>query len=172
VLKTSYTVVNNIYLNTFRLFSQKQVRKFTSNFIIFENKGLKVDMFFGIPYGFEHHGIGSRTINKQSDFVPLGQRAFGDQFYYGRVTFHNIRRVDRTLQPFHDGFTLFWRTSPLAETIWRGSPAVGVASIFLETFGKVAHPLVRFKMDINRKKNKKGLAIFICLFINKKSPLL
>jgi len=57
--------------------------------------------------------------------------------------------------------------SPLDETIWRGSGVAGAASIFLETFGKVAHPLPRLKMDMNRKRKKKGLAIFICLFIKK-----
>jgi len=66
-------------------------------------------MVFGILYCFEHGGIGSLTIGEQSDLVPLRQRAFGDRFYHGSVASQNVRRVDRSLQPFHDSLALFGR---------------------------------------------------------------
>jgi hypothetical protein len=52
----------------------------------------------------------------------------------------------------------------LDETIWRGFSAVGVSLIIFETFGKVAHALLRLKMDTNSKNKKKDLTILICLF--------
>jgi hypothetical protein len=60
---------------------------------------------------------------------------------------------------------LFWGdNSPVDETIWRGFCAVGASSIIAETFGKVAHPLLRLKMDMNRKNKKKGLTIVMGAF--------
>ncbi len=88
---------------------QQQIGKFAAHFIIFNDKGFKVDMVFGILYRFEHCGIGSLTIGEQSDFVPLRQRAFGDRFYHGSVAFQNVRRVDRSLQPFHDSLAFLGR---------------------------------------------------------------
>ena len=66
-------------------------------------------MVSGILYRPEHGGIGSGTINEQRDFVPLRQRAFTDRFYYSAITLDHIRRIDRTLQSFHEGFALFGR---------------------------------------------------------------
>jgi hypothetical protein len=54
-------------------------------------------------------------------------------------------------------------SSPFDDTIWRGCWAVGAASIFSETRGRVAHPLLRLKMDKKRKKKKIDLTIFMCL---------
>jgi hypothetical protein len=51
----------------------------------------------------------------------------------------------------------FGDNSPLAETIWRGSWPVGAASIFSETFGKVAHPLLIPKIETDRRNKKRGL---------------
>ena len=88
---------------------QQQIGKFAAHFIIFNDIAFKVDMVFGILYGFEHCGIGRLTIGEQSDFVPLCQRAFGDRFHHGSVAFQNVRRVDRSLQPFHDGLAFLGR---------------------------------------------------------------
>jgi hypothetical protein len=96
-------------MDTFRLFLQQQIGKFAACFIIINNITFKVDMVSGILYGFEHCGIGSLTIGEQSDFVPLRQRAFGDRFYHGSVAFQNVRRVDRSLQPFHDSLAFLGR---------------------------------------------------------------
>jgi hypothetical protein len=57
--------------------------------------------------------------------------------------------------------------SPLDETICRGSRAAGASSIFSETFGKVAHALLRLKMDTNRSNSKKGLTLVIHYLIKK-----
>jgi hypothetical protein len=51
----------------------------------------------------------------------------------------------------------FGDNRPLAETIWRGSWAVGTASIFSETFGRGAYPLPIPKMEIARRNKKRGL---------------
>jgi hypothetical protein len=51
----------------------------------------------------------------------------------------------------------FGDNCPLAETIWRGSWAVGAASIFSETFGKVAHPLLRPRMETDRRNKRRNL---------------
>jgi hypothetical protein len=60
---------------------------------------------------------------------------------------------------------LFWAdNSPLDETISGDFCAVGASSICSETFGKVAHPLLKLKMHTNRKKRKEGLTIDIFSF--------
>jgi hypothetical protein len=51
----------------------------------------------------------------------------------------------------------FGDNNPLAETICCGSWAVGTASIFSETFGKAAHPLLIPRMEADRSKKKRGL---------------
>src|SRR5208337_1836730 len=51
----------------------------------------------------------------------------------------------------------FGDNNPLAEPIWSGSWAIGAASIFSETFGKVVHPLLIPKMAIDRRNQKRGL---------------
>ena len=51
-------------------------------------------MVFGALYCFKHGGIGSLTIGKQRDFVPLRQRAFCDRLYHCIVAFQDIGRVD------------------------------------------------------------------------------
>src|SRR4030042_3064077 len=55
--------------------------------------------------------------------------------------------------------------SPFTETIWRGSWAVGTSSIISDTFGRVAHPPLKATMKTNRKKKKKGPALFMVDFI-------
>jgi hypothetical protein len=52
--------------------------------------------------------------------------------------------------------------NPLADAIWRGFSAVGVSSIFSETFGKeVVQPLPRLKTNTDRRNNKKDLKMTI-----------
>lgn len=60
-------------------------------------------------HGFEHCGIGGLTIREKSDFVSLRQRAFGNRFDYGGQAFQNVRRVDRSLQSFHDSLVFLGR---------------------------------------------------------------
>jgi hypothetical protein len=60
---------------------------------------------------------------------------------------------------------LLWGdNSPLDETISGDFCAVGASSICSETFGKVAHPLLKLKMHTNKKKRKEVLTIIIVLF--------
>jgi len=44
---------------------------------------------------------------------------------------------------------------------------VGDSSIISETFGKVAHPPLRVKIETNRKKKKKDSVVFIGPFHQK-----
>ena len=104
-----HAVINEIDLNTFRLFFQQQVRKLAAHVIGIDDKGFKVDMVFGALYGFEHCGIGGLAIGEESNFVSLRQRAFGQRFDYVIKTLQCVRRLSGSLQSFHDGFALFWR---------------------------------------------------------------
>jgi hypothetical protein len=63
---------------------------------------------------------------------------------------------------------LFWAdNSPLDEAISGDFCAVGASSILSETFGKVAHPLLKLKIHIRKKNKRKGLTIIIILFQHK-----
>ena len=96
---TAHTVVDEVYLNPFRLFLQQQIGKFATRLIfdIFHGKRFEIDMVSGILHRFEHGGIGSRTINEQRNFVPLRQRAFTHRFYNSAITLQHVRRVDGSL---------------------------------------------------------------------------
>ena len=52
----------------------------------------------------------------------------------------------------------------MAEVMRGGSWGVGVSSIFLETSGKVAHPLLRLTMEYDKRINKKCLVTAIVNF--------
>jgi hypothetical protein len=63
---------------------------------------------------------------------------------------------------------LLWGdNSPLDETISGDFFAVGASSIFSETFGKVAHPLLKLKIHTKKKNKRKGFTIIIILFQHK-----
>src|SRR5664279_5381851 len=83
--KTARTVINEIYLNTFRLFLQQESGKFTAYFIIFKYKGFKIYVVFSILNCSEHCGIGSPTISEQSHFIPIRQRTFSNRFNHGSI---------------------------------------------------------------------------------------
>ncbi len=89
-IHTAHAVIDEIDLDTFRLSLQQQFGKFAAHFVIFNDKGFKVDMVFGILYCFEHCGIGSLTIGELVAF----------NIFAGRVS-QPVLRLAQIWQDFH-----------------------------------------------------------------------
>jgi len=95
----------------------------------------------GIPYGFEHGGIGCLTIGEKGDFVPLRQRLSVTDSTTAVWRSRTSVGVDRQLQPFHDSHAFFPETAALLTNDLTRPLCTLRSSIISETSGNVAHPL-------------------------------
>jgi hypothetical protein len=124
-VRAADAVIDQIDLNPRGLFLQQQVGKFTPCLIILEDVAFKVDIDSGVLDGFEHRRVRRRPVNEQSDLVPLGQGALADGLHDGNLAIQEVRRPNRSLEPFHDRPARLGRQQPLGGDQLARLPARG-----------------------------------------------